>query len=44
LSEIGKAWQRHFGKHYPAMGLFGVAALFSPELMVELMGVAVIGG
>jgi len=42
--EIGKAWQRHFGKHYPAMGLFGVAALFSPELMVELMGVAVMGG
>ena len=41
--EIGKAWQRHFGKHYPAMGLFGVAALFSPELQVELMGVAVIG-
>ena len=43
LPEIGKAWQRHFGKHYPAMGLFGVAALFSPELKVELMGVAVIG-
>ena len=40
LPEIGKAWQRHFGRHYPAMGLFGVAALFSPELMVELMGVA----
>lgn len=43
LSEIGKAWQRHFGKHYPAMGLFGVRELFSPELKVELMGVAVIG-
>jgi enamine deaminase RidA (YjgF/YER057c/UK114 family) len=41
--EIGKAWQRHFGKHYPAMGLFGVRELFSPELKVELMGVAVIG-
>jgi enamine deaminase RidA (YjgF/YER057c/UK114 family) len=41
-SEIGKAWQRHFGKHYPAMGLFGVRELFSPELKVELMGVAVI--
>jgi enamine deaminase RidA (YjgF/YER057c/UK114 family) len=44
LPEIGKAWQRHFGKHYPAMGLFGVRELFSPELKVELMGVAVIGG
>jgi enamine deaminase RidA (YjgF/YER057c/UK114 family) len=42
LPEIGKIWQRHFGKHYPAMGLFGVAELFSPELKVELMGVAVI--
>ena len=42
LPEIGKAWQRHFGKHYPAMGLFGVKELFSPELQVELMGVAVI--
>ena len=42
LPEIGKAWQRHFGKHYPAMGLFGVTELFSPELKVELMGVAVI--
>ena len=42
LPEIGKAWQRHFGKHYPAMGLFGVKELFTPELMVELMGVAVI--
>jgi enamine deaminase RidA (YjgF/YER057c/UK114 family) len=40
LPEIGKAWQRHFGKHYPAMGLFGVTELFSPELKVELMGVA----
>ena len=42
LSEIGEVWQRHFGRHYPAMGLFGVAELFSPELKVELMGVAVI--
>ena len=42
-SELGGVWQRHIGKHYPAMGLFGVAALFSPELKVELMGVAVIG-
>jgi enamine deaminase RidA (YjgF/YER057c/UK114 family) len=43
LSEIGEVWQRHFGKHYPAMGLFGVRELFTPELKVELMGVAVIG-
>lgn len=42
LPEIGEVWRRHFGRHYPAMGLFGIAALFSPELKVELMGVAVI--
>ena len=42
LSEIGQIWRKHFGTHYPAMGLFGVAELFSPELKVELMGVAVI--
>jgi enamine deaminase RidA (YjgF/YER057c/UK114 family) len=42
LSEIGQIWRKHFGTHYPAMGLFGVAELFSPELRVELMGVAVI--
>ena len=42
LSEIGEAWRKQFGKHYPAMGLFGVTELFSPELKVELMGVAVI--
>jgi enamine deaminase RidA (YjgF/YER057c/UK114 family) len=42
LDEIGHAWQRHFGKHYPAMGLFGATALFEPNAMLELMGVAVI--
>jgi enamine deaminase RidA (YjgF/YER057c/UK114 family) len=42
LSDLAAVWRRHFGTHYPAMGLFGVAELFSPELKVELMGVAVI--
>jgi enamine deaminase RidA (YjgF/YER057c/UK114 family) len=42
LVELAEVWQRHFGKHYPAMGLFGVTALFEPNAMVELMGVAVI--
>jgi len=40
--EIGQAWRRHFGRHYPAMGLFGVTELFEPEAQVELMGVAVL--
>ncbi|HUA47390.1 MAG TPA: RidA family protein [Solirubrobacteraceae bacterium] len=39
---IGKVWRRHFGRHYPAMGLFGVRELFEPSAQVELMGVAVL--
>ncbi len=42
LSELGRVWRKHFGDHYPAMGLFGVTELFDPRLQVELMGVAVI--
>jgi enamine deaminase RidA (YjgF/YER057c/UK114 family) len=40
--EIGRAWRKHFGRHYPAMGLFGVTELFEPDARVELMGVAVL--
>ena len=42
MREIGHAWRKHFGRHYPAMGLFGVTELFEPEAQVELMGVAVL--
>ena len=42
LKEIGGAYRRHFGRHYPAMGLFEVAGLFDPEAKVELMCVAVV--
>ena len=41
LPGLGKAWRNLFGAHYPAMGLFGVTALFDPAAMVEVMGVAV---
>jgi enamine deaminase RidA (YjgF/YER057c/UK114 family) len=43
LANLGHVWRKHFGNHYPAMGLFGVTALFNAESKVELMGVAVIG-
>jgi enamine deaminase RidA (YjgF/YER057c/UK114 family) len=43
LRELGDVWRAHFGRHYPAMGLFGVTELFDPAAKVELMGVAVIG-
>jgi enamine deaminase RidA (YjgF/YER057c/UK114 family) len=42
LPGLGQAWRNLFGTHYPAMGLFGVTALFDPAAMVEVMGVAVI--
>jgi enamine deaminase RidA (YjgF/YER057c/UK114 family) len=42
LKQLGAAWRKHFGRHYPAMGLFGVTALFDPAAMVEVMGVAVV--
>jgi len=42
LGELGQVWRRHLGRHYPAMGLFGVTALFDPAAKVELMGIAVI--
>jgi enamine deaminase RidA (YjgF/YER057c/UK114 family) len=44
LAELGGVWRKHFGRHYPAMGLFGVAELFDPAAKVELMGIAVIAG
>jgi enamine deaminase RidA (YjgF/YER057c/UK114 family) len=42
LPGLGRVWRKHFGHQYPAMGLFGVTALFDPEAMVEVMGVAVL--
>ena len=42
LREVGQAYREHFGRHFPAMGLFGVTELFEPAAMVELMGVAVL--
>jgi enamine deaminase RidA (YjgF/YER057c/UK114 family) len=44
LSGLGRTWRKHFEDHYPAMGLFGVTALFDPEAMVEVMGTAVLTG
>jgi enamine deaminase RidA (YjgF/YER057c/UK114 family) len=43
LMALGRVWRKHFGRRYPAMGLFGVTELFDPAAKVELMGVAVVG-
>jgi enamine deaminase RidA (YjgF/YER057c/UK114 family) len=40
--EIGAAYRRHFGRHYPAMALLGVTRLFDPEARVELVATAVV--
>ena len=39
--QIGEAYRRHFGQHYPAMALLEVRRLFDAEAKVELMAVAV---
>ena len=42
LGELGRVWRKHFGRRYPASGLFGVTRLFDEEALVELMAVAVV--
>jgi enamine deaminase RidA (YjgF/YER057c/UK114 family) len=42
LEEIGRAYRRHLGKHFPAMALLGTTQLFDPKAAVELVGVAVV--
>jgi enamine deaminase RidA (YjgF/YER057c/UK114 family) len=42
LAEIGEAWQRVIGPHYPAMALVEVARLVEPQAMVEIEATAVV--
>jgi enamine deaminase RidA (YjgF/YER057c/UK114 family) len=42
LGELGRVWQAHFGRRYPASGLFGVTRLFDEEALIELVAVAVV--
>jgi enamine deaminase RidA (YjgF/YER057c/UK114 family) len=44
LRELGPVWRKHFGRHYPAVALLGVAALFDDAAKIELVGTAVIPG
>lgn len=36
LRELGQAWRRVFGRHYPAMALLGVRELFDPDALIEI--------
>ncbi|MFE0377142.1 RidA family protein [Streptomyces inhibens] len=40
--EIGKVWRELAGTVYPAMAGIGCTALWQPEAMIEILGVAVI--
>jgi enamine deaminase RidA (YjgF/YER057c/UK114 family) len=42
LEDLGRAYRRHFGKHFPAVALLGTTELFDPMAKVELIGVAVV--
>jgi len=42
LKPIGVAYRDVFGKHFPPVALIGVAGLFDPKAVVELVCVAVI--
>jgi enamine deaminase RidA (YjgF/YER057c/UK114 family) len=42
LRELGEAYRRHLGRHFPAMALLGTTELFDPKARVELLGVAVV--
>jgi enamine deaminase RidA (YjgF/YER057c/UK114 family) len=41
MGDLGPIWRKHFGRHYPAVALFGIAELFDPAAKVELMAIAV---
>ena len=41
-AEIGRVWRELAGTHYPAMAGIGCTALWQPEAMIEILGVAVI--
>lgn len=42
LTHLGAVYRKHFGRHYPAIALFGVQGLFDPAAVVELVGIAVV--
>lgn len=42
LKDLGPLWRKHFGRHYPAVALLGVAELFDEAAKIELVGTAVV--
>ena len=42
LPEVGAAYRKLVGRHYPAMALVGVTELVEPMAMIEIIAIAVI--
>ena len=42
--EIGEVWRALAGRDYPAMAAVGVQRLWDPAALVELQGIALVGG
>ena len=42
LSDVGAAYRRVVGRHFPAMALVGVTELVEPSAMIEIVATAVI--
>jgi enamine deaminase RidA (YjgF/YER057c/UK114 family) len=40
--ELGPIYRRHLGRHYPAMGLYGVTELADVGALVEITAIAVL--
>jgi enamine deaminase RidA (YjgF/YER057c/UK114 family) len=40
LKELGAAYRKRFGRHFPAMALLGVTELFTPGALVEIEALA----
>jgi len=40
LKELGEAYRKRLGRHFPAMCLLGVAELFTPGTWIEIEGLA----
>lgn len=38
--DFGRVWKRLCGKHFPAMAMFMVAALYEPDALIEIQGIA----
>ncbi|MHC5063048.1 MAG: RidA family protein [Planctomycetota bacterium] len=38
--DFGRVWKGLCGKHFPAMAMFMVSALYEPEALIEIQGIA----